>query len=62
MSDDVSLDKHGIYLLMGSISTETVQPVIDFILKNEFYEAYTQMFQNSFNQLRRILRIKLKAI
>ena len=38
MSDDVSLDKHGIYLQMGSISTETVQPVIDFILKNEFYE------------------------
>ena len=38
MSDDVSLDKNGIYLLMGSISTETVQPVIDFILKNEFYE------------------------
>ena len=32
------------------------------MMKNEFYEAYTQLFQNSFNRLRRLLRIKLKAI
>lgn len=31
-------------------------------MKNEFYYAYTQLFQNSFNRLRRTIRIKLKAI
>lgn len=31
-------------------------------MKNEFYDAYTQLFQNSFNRLRRTIRIKLKAI
>lgn len=32
------------------------------MMKNEFYDAYTELFQNSFNRLRRTIRIKLKAI
>lgn len=32
------------------------------MMKNEFYEAYCQIFENSFNHLRRTIRIKLKAI
>lgn len=32
------------------------------MMKNEFYEAYSQLFENSYNNLRRIIRIKLKAI
>lgn len=31
-------------------------------MKNEFYDAYTELFQNSFNRLRRTIRIKVKAI
>ena len=31
-------------------------------MKNEFYEAYGQLFENSYNMLRRTIRIKLKAI
>ena len=32
------------------------------MMKNEFYDAYTVLFQNSFNRLRRTIMIKLKAI
>ena len=32
------------------------------MMKNEFYEAYSQLFENSYNNLRRTIRIKLKAI
>jgi len=28
----------------------------------EFFEAYTELFDNSYNTLRRLIRIKLKAI
>ena len=32
------------------------------MMKNELYEAYTDIFSNSLNNLRRTIRIKLKAI
>lgn len=32
------------------------------MMKNELYEAYTEVFNNSLSNLRRIIRIKLKAI
>ena len=32
------------------------------MMRNEFYEAYGQLFENSYNNLRRTIRIKLKAI
>lgn len=32
------------------------------MMKNEFYEAYGQLFENSYNNLRRTVRIKMKAI
>lgn len=32
------------------------------MLKNELYEAYTEVFNNSLSSLRRTIRIKLKAI
>lgn len=32
------------------------------MMKNELYEAYTDVFNNSLNNMRRIIRIKLKAI
>lgn len=32
------------------------------MMKNEFYEIYTQIFQNSLTILRRQIRIKLRAI
>ena len=31
-------------------------------MKNEFYEIYTQIFENSMTILRRTIKIKLKAI
>lgn len=31
-------------------------------MKNEFREAYTNLFDNSFTNLRRIIMVKLKAI
>lgn len=32
------------------------------VMKNEFREAYTNLFQNSFTNLRRTIQVKLKAI
>ena len=32
------------------------------IMKNEFREAYTNLFENSFTNLRRIIQVKLRAI
>lgn len=32
------------------------------VMKNNFREAYINLFENSFTNLRRIIRIKLKAI
>lgn len=32
------------------------------MMQNQFYEAYTELFKNSFNQLRRTIKIKLMAI
>ena len=31
-------------------------------MKNEFREAYVNLFENSFTNLRRIIQVKLKAI
>lgn len=50
ISEEVSLDKNGIYLLMGDISTETCKPAIEWILKNELLEdpwTEMKMFINS---------------
>ena len=53
MSDiiiDVSLDKCGVYLLMGEISAETCKPAIEWILKNDLSEdpwAEMKLFVNS---------------
>jgi len=50
ISDEVSLDKNGIYLLMGDISTETCKPAIEWILKNELLDEpwnEMKMFINS---------------
>lgn len=35
-TEDVSLEKNGIYLLMGEISADTCKPAIEWILKNDF--------------------------
>lgn len=32
------------------------------VMKNEFREAYVNLFENSFTNLRRIIQVKLKAI
>lgn len=32
------------------------------MMKNEFYEIYTQIFENSLTVLRRLSRFKFKAI
>lgn len=37
-TEDVSLEKNGIYLLMGEISADTCKPAIEWILKNDFSE------------------------
>jgi ATP-dependent Clp protease protease subunit len=53
MSDtngDVSLEKSGVYLLMGDVSSETCKPVIEWILKNELTDdpwAEMKLFINS---------------
>ena len=50
ITGDISLDKSGIYLLMGSINEDTCKPVIEWILKNELLDdpwSEMKLFINS---------------
>ena len=50
ITEDVSIEKSGVYLLMGDIGVDTCKPAIEWILKNELTDdpwAEMKMFINS---------------
>ena len=50
INSEISLDKCGIYLLMGGINEDTCKPVIEWILKNELLDdpwSEMKLFINS---------------
>ena len=35
--DDLDITKNGLYLLMGEVNSETIKPVIEWVIKNNLY-------------------------